>query len=114
MSITYSNFFAPTVLTTSAATLGSAVPSTPTSSLLRGGRIRFTNTTAGAVTVTAYAVPSAGTAAAGNAFVSAKSVAANDYLDVDVPIMPAGAFIQALAGAATSITAHMISGGIYS
>lgn len=113
MSITYSNFFAPTVLGAAAATLYT-VPATPTSNLLRGGRIRLTNTTAGAITVTLYAVPAAGAAAAGNAFVSAKSIAANDYLDVDVPIMPAGAFIQALASAGTSITAHMISGGIYS
>jgi hypothetical protein len=76
--------------------------------------MRLTNTTAGAVTATLYAVPLAGTAAVGNAFLSAKSIAANDYLDVDVPIMPAGAFIQGLAGAATSITAHMVSGGLYS
>lgn len=113
MSITYSAFFAPTVLGVAAATL-TTVPTSPASTLLRGGRIRLTNTTAGAVTATLYAVPLAGTAAAGNAFLSAKSIAANDYLDVDVPIMPAGSFIQGLAGAATSITAHMISGGLYS
>lgn len=113
MTISYSNFFAPTVLTTSAATLYT-VPATPTTSLLRGGRIRLTNTTAGAVTATLYAVPSGGAAAAGNAFVSAKSIAANDYLDVDVPIMPAGAFIQGLASAGTSITAHMVSGSVFS
>lgn len=46
------------------------VPTTPTGTLLRGGRIRLVNTTAGV--------------------------------------------IQGLAGAATSITAHMISGGLYS
>jgi len=90
------------------------VPSSPLTTLLRGGRIRLVNTTGAAVTATLYAVPSAGTAAAGNAFVSAKSIAANDYLDVDVPIMPAGATLQALASAATSITAHMVGGGLYS
>lgn len=114
MTITYSAFFAPTVLGTTAATLGSPVPSTPTTTLLRGGRIRLTNTTAGAATVTLYAVPFGGTAGVGNAFLAAKSINANDFLDVDVPIMPAGAFIQALASAATTITAHMISGGLYS
>lgn len=113
MSTSYSNFFAPTVLTTSAATLYT-VPASPTSSLLRGGRLRFTNTTAGAVTVTAHAIPAAGSAADGNAFVKGKSIAANDYLDVDVPIMPAGAFIQALASAGTSITTHMLSGSVFS
>lgn len=113
MSITYSSFFAPTVLGAAAATLYT-VPATPTTNLLRGGRMRLTNTTGSAVTATLYAVPFSGTAGVGNAFVSAKSIAANDYLDVDVPIMPASAFIQGLAGAATSITAHMISGGLYS
>lgn len=113
MTTSYSNFFAPTVLTTSAATLYT-VPTTPTSALLRGGRMRFTNTTAGPITVTAHAVPSGGSAAVGNAFVNAKSVAAGDYLDVDVPIIPAGGFIQALASANTSITAHMLSGSIFS
>lgn len=113
MAIAYTNFFAPTVLGVAAATLYT-VPVTPLSNLLRGGRMRLTNTTAGAVTVTLYAVPFAGSAAVSNAFVSAKSIAANDYLDVDVPIMPAGAFIQGLAGAAASITAHMLGGGVYS
>lgn len=113
MTITYDKFFAPTVLGTSAATLFT-VAATPGSMLLRGGRIRLTNTTAGPVTATLYAVPSAGAAAAGNAFLSGKSVAANDYLDVDVPLMPAGSFVQALAGAAASITAHMLSGSLFS
>jgi hypothetical protein len=114
MAISYSKLFEPTVLTTSAATLGSAIPSTPTSSLLRGGRVRFTNTSAVAVTVTAYAVPSGGAAADGNAIIKAKSIAANDYLDIDLPAMKAGDFLQALASAATSITAHYITGSIFS
>lgn len=113
MTITYSSFFAPTVLGTSAGTL-LTVPTSPAGSLLRGGRVRLTNTTGAAVTVTLYAVPAAGTAAAANAFVSGKSINANDFLDVDVPIMPAGAILEGLASAATAITAHMISGGLYS
>lgn len=113
MTTSYSNFMAPTVLGTSAADLVT-VAATPTTNLLRGGRMRLTNTTAGAVTVTLYAVPPAGSATDGNAFVKAKSVAANDYLDVDVPIMPAGSKVQGLAGAATSITAHMLAGSIFS
>ncbi len=73
----------------------------------------LTNTTAGAVSVTAHAVPSGGTASDGNAFLKAKSIAANDYLDVDVPIIALGGTLQALASANTSITAHMISGGLF-
>ena len=113
MTISYSSFFTPTVLTTAAATLYT-VATTPAGQLLRGGRVRLVNTTAGAVTATLYAVPSAGAAADGNAFLKAKSIAANDYLDIDVPILPAGATLQALAGANTSITAHMLSGGLFS
>lgn len=113
MAITYSKFFAPTVLTASAATL-LTVPTLPASTLLRGARIRLTNTTTGPVTATVYAVPSGGTAAAGNALLSAKSIAGNDYIDIDVPIMGPGDFLQALAGAVTSITAHMISGSYFS
>lgn len=113
MSISYSNFFAPTVLGIAAATLGTPVPTSPATTLLRGGRMRLVNTTAAAATATLYAVPSGGTAGVGNAFLSAKTIAANDYLDVDVPIMPAGAFIQGLSGTASAITAHMLSGSLF-
>ena len=113
MTTSYSNFMAPTVLTTSAADLV-LVPASPSATLLRGGRMRLTNTTASAVTATLYAVPSAGTAADGNAFVKAKSIPGNDYLDVDIPIMPAGSKVQGMASAATSITAHMLAGSLFS
>lgn len=113
MTISYSSFMAPTVLTTSAADLVT-VAGTPTTSLLRGGRMRLTNTTGAAVTATLYAVPAAGAAADGNAFLKAKSIAANDFLDIDLPIMPAGSKVQGLAGAAASITAHMLNGSVFS
>lgn len=113
MTITYAKFFQPTVLGIAAATLAT-VPAQPASTLLRGARIRLANTTGVAVSATLYAVPLAGAAGAGNAFLSGKSIAANDYIDVDVPLMAAGDFIQALAGAAASITAHMISGSLFS
>jgi hypothetical protein len=113
MTITYDKFFAPVVLGTAAVTLFT-VPALPASTLLRAGRMRFTNTTASPITATGYVVPPLGTAADSNAFVKAKSVPANDFLDVDVPIMPAGAFLQALAGAATGVTVHMLSGSYFS
>lgn len=114
MTISYSKFFAPAVLpiTTPATLL--TIPTAPTTTLLRGARIRMVNTTGTAATVTLYAVPSAGTAAAGNMFVSSKTVAANDFLDADVPIMAAGDFIQGVAGTASAITVHMISGSYFS
>lgn len=113
MTISYNQFFAPTQLGTTAAVL-LTVPEAPTTTLLRGGRVRLTNTTGAAVTATLHAVPSAGTPSAANAIVFAKSIGANDYLDVDLPIMPAGATLQGLAGAATSLTVHMLGGSLYS
>lgn len=111
-TVTYAAFFTPVQLGAVASILY-PVPSSPTS-LLRGGRIRATNATGAAVTVTFYAVPTAGSPVAANAFVLAKSVPANDFLDVDVPILPSGATLQGLAGAATSITVHMINGALFS
>lgn len=113
MSISYSKFFAPTVLPITTPVTLLTVPTTPPSTLLRGGRIRLTNTTAVAVTVTLYAVPLAGTAGPGNAFVSVKAIAANDYIDVDVPLMSVGDFLQGMAGTADSVTAHMVSGSYF-
>ncbi len=114
MTISYSKFFAPTVLpiTTPATLL--TVPASSPSMLLRGARIRLTNTTAVPATATLYAVPLAGTAGADNAFFPTKSIGANDYVDVDVPLMGPGEFIQAVAGTATSINAQMISGSYFS
>ena len=113
MAISYIQFMPATVLTTVVSTLFT-LPTLPASTLLRGGRIRLTNTTGTAVTATLYAVPLAGTAAAGNVFYPGKSIPANDFIDVDMPLIGPGGFVQALAGAATSITAHMISGSLFS
>jgi len=41
-------------------------------------------------------------------------VAANSYIDADCPLLSAGGFVQAQAGAATSITASHIDGFIQS
>lgn len=61
-----------------------------------------------------YAVPAAGTASASNCFLNAKSIAVNDYLDVDVPIMGAGDILQGLAGTATAITVQALAGSYFS
>jgi hypothetical protein len=113
MAITYKKAFQPTVLTTSLATLFT-VDTAPTNVLLRGGRVRFTNTSGVAVPVTACAVPAGGSGGTGNTIVNARSIGPGDYLDIDLPTMAAGDFLQALAGSATSITAHYISGAFYS
>lgn len=106
MAFQYVKAFAPTVLTTSAATLYTV----PTDNVLRSAVLRLSNTTAGLVTATVYAVPSGGTAADSNAVVKGLGIPANGFYDVAVPVMSEADFIQALASAGTSVTAHFLQG----
>lgn len=80
----------------------------------KNGRVRFTNTTATAATISAWMVPSGGSAGDSNKFLFDKSIAANDYLDIDLPDMKQGDFFQAQAGTATAITVHSLGGVLYS
>lgn len=112
MSISYTSFFVPTLLPITVTTLFT-VPS-GVSSLLRGGRIRCTNTTVLAASVTLHNVPLGGSASTTNMFCNAKSIAANDYLDIDIPLMPAGSFVQALSGTASAVNVQMLSGSYFS
>jgi len=113
MSVQVVQMFTPTVLTTSAATLFTVATGSSLGVLARG-RIRFTNTTAAGVAVTAYDVPTGGAAGAGNNFCPTLSVPAFSNLDVDVPVLTEGGFIQAFASAGTSITAHAMDGVLFS
>lgn len=113
MAITYEKVFQPTVLGTSATTLFTA-RTAPASILLRGGRVRFTNTSTGPVQVSAWTVPAAGASGDANSIIKLRSISPGDYLDIDLPTMAADDFLQASASAATSITAHFLSGAYYS
>lgn len=105
MTVTTMQLFEPLALTTTTAIIYT-VPTTPAGILLSGSRVRFVNTTGGALTVTAYAVPFMGTAGVGNEFVSGQSIAANSFLDVDVPVMQAQETLRAKAssGGITMLT----------
>lgn len=110
MAVQVIRLFAPTVLTTSAATLYTApAAATSPNALVSRIRVRFANTTNAPVTVTAYAIESGGTAAAGNQCVPGVSVAANAVADFDMPELGPAGFIQALASAGTSITASCLN-----
>lgn len=111
MTVQVIQMFAPTVLTTSAATLYTS--GGIANSVTGVGRVRFTNTTAGPVTVTAYAVPSGGTAGVGNCFFDQQIVPALGILETDVPVLVFGQFLQALASANTSITIQALSGAVF-
>lgn len=113
MAISYSKLFQPTALTASAATLYT-VPTVPATSLLRGARVRLTNTSAAAKTARLNAVPSGGAAADSNVFFADQTVPASGYVDVDVPIMGAGDILQASAAGGVGVNVQIIAGGVFS
>ncbi|MCP1173796.1 hypothetical protein [Ralstonia chuxiongensis] len=114
MAITYRKLFQPVQLGVALATIFT-VDSSPTNVLLRGGRVRLTNTSASAVSVELDAVPSGGTAGVGNQLVSTNyTVPANGWVDVDLPVMAASDFLQGKAGVANVITVHFMNGGLFS
>ena len=113
MAINYVKFFAPTTLTLAVATIY-AVPTTPVTNLLRGGRVRLTNTTNTPKTARLYAVPTGDTANDINAFFFDSTIPAFSYLDVDVPIMAAGDSLPGNASATPGVNIQAIAGGVFS
>ena len=68
------------------------------------------NTTAGAINLTIYKVPSGGSASATNTLISARSIAAGETYTCPEVVghwLEAGGFISALASAATSLSLEM-------
>ena len=115
MTISYSVLFDPKQVNNAAAdTLFTISSSYPINTVLRNGRVRFANTTGGAVTVEVWAVPSGGSVGDANKILPLASIAANSYIDLDLPFMSIGATLQAKAGAASSITASHINGFLQS
>lgn len=113
MAITFLKVFQPAQLASSSGLLYT-VPAAPTTNLLRNGRVRLTNTSASAVACTLNAVPAAGSASATNQFLPAVSIAANSWLEVDVPQMAAGDMLYGFASAATSVSIAAMDGVIQS
>lgn len=114
MALTYSKLFEPNMVDNAAPETLYTVPATPASGLLRQGRVRFANVTAGAVTIKAWAIPLAGSASDTNICLPTLSLAANSYVDLDIPTLKAGDFLQAQAGAGASITSMLIDGFVQS
>ena len=113
MALTISKLFTPVQLPNASSVLFT-MPSTPATSVLKNGRVRLTNTSASAVPVTLYADVAANASGAANCFLSASSIAANGYMDVDIPTMSAGDTLRGFAGTASVITMHDLGGVIYS
>lgn len=113
MAVNITQLFAPAQLTTSAATYYT-VPTTPTDITLKNLRVRFANTGTATVSITAYAIQSGGTASASNCVANNESIAPNTHLDLDIPMLAAAGFFQALASAATSVTVSCLDGVLFS
>lgn len=113
MALSFTKLFEPNMVDNAAAETLYTVPSSPTS-VLRNARVRFSNITGGAVTIKAWAVPASGSASDTNCCLPTVSIAANSYLDVDLPLMKSGDFLQAQAGAGSSITSAAIDGFLQS
>ena len=109
MTIQYNKLFEPLQLGVAAATIYT-MPTTPTGIICPNMQLRLTNTAAAIRSATLYAVPLAGSATATNTFLSAYSLAAGESIEVNVPTLKAGDFIQGLADTATSINVQLISG----
>jgi hypothetical protein len=112
MTVQVIQMFTPTQLSTAAVTLYT-FSAGGTGAVLSRGRIRFVNNSASATTVTAYDIPSGGSASATTTFCPAKQIVAGDTLDVDVPVIALGGTIQALSPAGTAVVAHALDGVIF-
>lgn len=114
MSLSFAKLFSSKQVNNAAADTLFTLPTSPANTILRNGRIRFVNTTNAFVTIKAWAVPNGGANADANVFLPSTSIGVNGYIDVDLPMLDAGSFVQAQAGAANSITAHFIDGFLQS
>jgi hypothetical protein len=114
MAITFSQLFAPNQVNDAAVETLYTVPTTNATTIVRNMRVRFSNTTALACTIEAWAVPQSGSASDSNCCLPETTLAAYNFMDIDVPVMAAGDTFRAQAGTAASITAVCIDGFVQS
>lgn len=103
MANQFSQLFTPTVLGTTSGVIYT-MPTTPTTTILRNGRVLLTNYSAAIRTVTLYADVAATASSDVNAFTKTLSVPVGGTVPVDLPVMKAGETLRGLADAATSVT----------
>ncbi len=111
MAMTFTQLFTPVQLPNA---VGVLYTQSVTGGVLKNGRVRLCNTSASPVPVTLYADVAANASSAANCFLSAKSIAANDYIDIDIPTLKAGDTLRGFAGTASVITMHELGGIIWS
>lgn len=112
MSITITQLFTPVQLPNAAAVLFT-MPAAPAGGVLKNLRVRLTNTSGSAVAATLYVAAAATANSAAISCLSAVSIGANSYLDLDIPTMAAGDTLRGFAATASVITMHELGGTIY-
>ena len=112
LTIDASPLFGPTSLTTTVTVLGTVPNTGANTTVLTNGQIRFSNTTGGSISITAYAVPVGVAPSSVNAFATTEPVAANSHVDMAIPLIQGGGSLQALASGNASIVAFQLSGVI--
>ncbi len=115
MAFDVAKLFSITDLTTSNVTIYT-VPSSPTTTVLTGAVFRLSNVTAGAITVNMHVIDSGGSADTTNyndALLKDYSVPANSTVEISIPVMVAGDFIQMLASALNSVNVAPVAGTLF-
>lgn len=107
MAFNLQKLFQPVQLTASLATIFTAAAN-PTTTIISRLRVRFTNTDTVQRAVTCNVVPNGGAAGASNQVLNAETIAPNSHLDVDLPTMAAGDFLQASADVTLKVTLHQL------
>lgn len=113
MALTIAQLFTPIQLPTSVGVLY-ITPASPATTVIKNLRVRLTNTHTNAVAVTLYADAAAAPSANANCCLFSYSIAANNYVDIDIPTLRAGDTLRGFAGTATAVTMHEVGGAIYS
>ncbi len=110
MALSFVPLFDPKQVNNAAVDTLFTVSGSSANNIARNVRVRFANTTAAPATIKAWAIPSGETAVDENVCLPTVSINANDYIDVDIPVLQSLGFVQAQAGTATSITASFLDG----
>jgi hypothetical protein len=112
MSTQVAKLFEPVMLTASTATLYTA-PASPATVVIPNMQLMLTNTsTTTTYSATLYAVPVAGSASTTNMFLNARGLAAGESIEVNVPTLKAGDFVQGLASTSSVINVQFLGGVI--
>jgi hypothetical protein len=109
MANQFTQLFTPTVLGTTSGVIYT-MPTSPTTTILRNGRVRLVNTSAATRTVTLYNDVTATASSSANSCLTGYSIAAGNFLDLDTPVLKAGETLRGLADATPGVTVHHIDG----